>query len=455
MRTVCQAYRYALDPTPAQRRSLSSHAGAARVAHNFALGLVKDRLDRRACGEQVEVPWTLAALRREWNREKDTIAPWWAENSKEAYSSGLDGLARALKAFSDSRHRKRKGRRVGFPQFKRRRRSRESFQITTGSFGVSGRTRIQLPRIGHVRTHEPTTKLSKKLDKGQTRILSATVSCESGRWFCSFCCEVVRDDPLPARPNHTVGVDVGVKNLAVLSTGERIENPRAFSRAKRKLRRLQRRLDRQRRANNPKCYDELGRPKRGKSPKQSSARQRRTARQIGRVYAQIKYRRRDALHKLTTHLSRTYGTVVVEDLNVSGMLQNRRLARHIADTGMAEVVRQLEYKCAWRGARLEKAFTFYPSSKTCSGCKTAKAKQSLSERTFVCEHCGLVIDRDENAAHNLAALKDMVASSGGETLNARSQTLVRPALAGGGLTANPAIQLEHKAGTASEQLEAA
>jgi hypothetical protein len=112
--TVRQAYRFALDPTPTQARALASHCGAARYAYNWGLALVKQRLDLSATDPEVEVPWTLARLRREWNRAKDEVAPWWAKNSKEAYSSGLDGLARALKNWAESRNGKRLGRRVGF-----------------------------------------------------------------------------------------------------------------------------------------------------------------------------------------------------------------------------------------------------------------------------------------------------------------------------------------------------
>jgi putative transposase len=117
---VHQAYRFALDPTPGQQRALASAVGGARFAYNWGLELVKGRLDERAAGHDVQVPWTLPTLRREWNRAKHQAAPWWADNSKEAYSSGLDGLARALKHFTASRHGHRKGRPVGFPRFKRR-----------------------------------------------------------------------------------------------------------------------------------------------------------------------------------------------------------------------------------------------------------------------------------------------------------------------------------------------
>lgn len=248
---VYQAYRFALDPTPAQERQLASHVGARRFAFDFRLSLVKDRRERRRAGEDVEVRWTLAALRREWNRAKDEVAPWWAENSKEAASSGLADLADGFRTFWDSRHGRRAGPRVGFPRFERGGQSRESFRYTTGRFGLSGRTRVQLPRIGHVRTHEPTVTLQRKLDSDRARILSMTISRQGDRWFCSLCCEVNQSDPSPRGSEAAVGVDAGVRHLAVLSTGRKVENPRALDRAQRRLRRYQRKLDRQRRANNP------------------------------------------------------------------------------------------------------------------------------------------------------------------------------------------------------------
>jgi putative transposase len=132
MATALQGYQFALDPTPRKQGSLASHTGAARFAYNWGLELVTTRLDRRAAGQDVQVPWTLAELRWEWNRAKDEVAPWWAENSKEAYSSGLDALARALKNWSDSRNGHRKGRPVGFPRRKKKWRARVACRFTTG-----------------------------------------------------------------------------------------------------------------------------------------------------------------------------------------------------------------------------------------------------------------------------------------------------------------------------------
>jgi len=129
--------------------------------------------------------------------------------------------------------------------------------------------------------------------------------------------------------------------------------------------------------------------------------------------AQVVDQRKDGIHKLTTGLARTYGTIVVEDLHVAGMLKNRRLARHAADASFAEIRRQLTCKTAWHGGRLIVADRWFASSKTCSGCGAAKAKLALSERTYVCTACGLVLDRDINAAVNLARLAASGADSNG------------------------------------------
>jgi putative transposase len=184
MATVMQAYRFALDPTPTQRRALASHCGAARVTYNWGLHLVQERLGQRRAGDNVLVPWTLPALRREWNRAKQQVAPWWAENSKEAYSSGLDGLARALKNWTDSRAGRRKGRPIRFPQRKRKGRCRDACRFTTGPIKVmADRKHVQLPRIGVFKTHESTRKLARRLEQGTARILAATITRTADRWL--------------------------------------------------------------------------------------------------------------------------------------------------------------------------------------------------------------------------------------------------------------------------------
>jgi putative transposase len=149
MAVVLQAYRYALDPTPRQRGALASHVGASRFAYNWGLELFQRRLEAKLAGQDVQVPWSLMELRREWNQAKYAAAPWWTENSKEAYSSGLDRLARALKNWQDAKHGRRAGGRVGFPVRKRKGRGRESCRFTTGAIRVEAdRHHVTLPRLG-------------------------------------------------------------------------------------------------------------------------------------------------------------------------------------------------------------------------------------------------------------------------------------------------------------------
>ncbi len=382
---------------------LASHVGASRFAFNWGLALVKDRLDAQAGGAEVEVPWSLPALRREWNRSKAEVAPWWAQNSKEAYNSGFDALARGLRSFSDSKAGRRKGRRVGFPRFRRRGRGRASCRFTTGALGLVDATHVRLPRIGVLRCHEPTSKLAAPLAVGTARILSAAVSCEAGRWFVAFTVEADRPPGRVSRPGSVVGVDAGVAALAVVSDGQIVPNPKASSRYGRRIGRLNRQLARR---------------------QPGSKRRASTRACLARTHAKVRHLRGDAMHQLTTRLARTHGTIVVEDLAVAGLTRRggprkRGLNRALLDAGLAELRRQLAYKCAWNGGRLVVADRWYPSSKTCSACGTAKAKLPLTLRTFTCDQCGLVIDRDLNAARNLAALAAVVAGSGPETKNGR------------------------------------
>ncbi|MFE9203764.1 IS607 family element RNA-guided endonuclease TnpB [Micromonospora sp. NPDC007230] len=404
---VVQAYRYALDLTPVQERAVLAHAGAARVAYNWALARVKAVMDQRSAERTYGVPdelltptvgWSLPALRKAWNAAKRDVAPWWPQCSKEAFNTGLDALARGLKNWSDSRAGKRAGRRVGFPRFKSRRRSTPSVRFTTGAIRVGpDRKHVVLPRLGRLKLHESARKLARRLEAGTARILSATVRRDGGRWHVAFTVEVDRAERTPMRPQAVVGVDVGITHLAVLSTGKLVPNPRHLEDAAKRMCRLARRLSRR-----------VGPDRRaGQRP---SKRWERARRQVARAHARVANLRRDGLHKLTTRLARECGTIVVEDLNVAGMLRNKRLARRIADAGFGEIRRQMTYKTTWNGGRLIVADRWYPSSKTCSACGTVKAKLTLSERT--CTSCGLVLDRDLNAARNLAAIARAATTAG-------------------------------------------
>jgi putative transposase len=450
--TVIQAYRFALDPTPRQVRVLLRHAGAARVAFNWGLARVKANLSQRAAersygiGEADLTPsvgWSLYSLRKDWNQVKGQVAPWWGECSKEAYNTGLDQLARALKNWSESRSGKRQGRRVGFPRFKSRRRHAPSVRFTTGTIGLEDdRRHVRLPRLGVIKTHESTRKLQRRIADGRARIVSATVRAEAGRWFVAFTVEVQRTIRAPARPDAVVGVDLGVKTLAVFSDGRPpVENPKHYDAARRKLGRLSRAVSRKQGPDR-------------RTGRQASNRWRKANTARNRVHHRTVNLRRDAIHKLTT-LAREYGSILVEDLNVAGMVKNRKLARAISDAGFGEIRRQLTYKTAWNGGTLIVADRWYPSSKTCSRCGVVKTKLHLSERTYACTTCGLALDRDENAARNLASLvKRVVAGSGPETENGRgADPKPRPVRAGGCEASTPhrAAPRSGRTGTFAQQ----
>ena len=213
---------------------------------------------------------------------------------------------------------------MGFPGFKKKGRARDACRFTTGQIKVLGdRKHIQLPRIGVLKTHESTRKLARRLEQGTARIMSATITRTADRWHVSFTVEVQRHFPTKNGSTTVVGVDVGIRHLAVLSTGAVIANPNAYQHSLRKLRRLNRELHRR---------------------TQGSKRRRQTRRRLARVHMRVANVRCDALHKLTTDLATNHGTVVVEHLNLAGMTRNRRLARALTDAGMSELRRQLVYK---------------------------------------------------------------------------------------------------------------
>lgn len=420
---MIRAYLFALDPTDAQIEQFRSHCGGQRFAYNWGLARVKANLDQRAAertygieDDQLTAPlsWSMYSMRMEWNRVKTEVAPWWAENSKEAYSSGLTNLAAALANWRDSKTGKSKGRKVGFPRRKTLRRAGLACRFTTGGIGLgpdTNRRHIRLPRIGLVRTHESTRELARQVEAGTARIRSGTLSFQRGRWHVTFSVELPDPDPPKRTSDRVVGVDLGIKSLAVLSTGEVVPNPRHLDASLAALRRLQRRCARRRGPDF--CTRTV-----------PSNRWRKAKDRVGALHTRVANQRRDGLHKLTARLVVNHDVIVIEDLNVAGMIRNRRVARHIAEVGMGELRRQLEYKSTVAGAHLIVADRWYPSSKTCSACAAVRTKLRLSERQFTCESCGMTCDRDLNAAYNLAALAS--AASQARTENIPLETHVRP-----------------------------
>ena len=385
---------------------MASHAGAARFAYNAGLAHVKEALDR---GEPAD--WSHYSLLRWWNANKDALAVnpdtgvvWWNQNSKEAYNMGLYGLARGLSNWSKSRRGQRKGKRVGFPRFKSKN-TVMRFAYSTGFTAPksSDPYGLKLPRIGRVHCMENVYRRV-----AGARLIRITVSRRAGRWYASLTVERESTAPESAPKLGAVGVDLGVKNLATLSDGTVIPNPRALNTRLKALRKAQQALSRK---------------------VKGGARREKAKEHVAKLHARVADVRADAINKATTMIARNYSVVCIEDLNVAGMVKNRCLARSVSDAALGEFRRQLEHKTARTGAALRVVDRWFPSSKTCSNCGVVKAKLSLSERTFNCDACGLSLDRDLNAAINIR-----VAGSAPETLNARGEDVRRTNILLGTLT---------------------
>lgn len=364
--TVKQAFKYELAPTPRQANLLARAAGTARFAFNWGLSMARGLL-----GKGLPIP-SAPELHRAWNVFKRESAPWWSEVSKCAPQEALRDLRRAFENFFASRKGERAGPKVGFPHY-RKKGLDDRFRLT-GSIRV-GRHGVKLPRIGWVRTKEATAKF-------RGRVLSATVRREADRWYVSLAVEVERPEPR-LHAGGIVGVDLGLKAFAVLSDATVVAPGKALMRALSALRR---------------------RSKAHSRTKKGSNRRRKSALSLARLHRRVRNQRGDFHHQLSTTLTKTKSVVVIEDLAVRNMVKNRSLARAIADAGWGDFRRMLEYKATWYGCRIVVADRFYPSSKTCSACGFVKAEMPLSERVFSCEGCGLVIDRDLNAAINLEHL---------------------------------------------------
>jgi putative transposase len=299
---------------------------------------------------------------------------------------------------------------LGYPKMKSKKKGLGSFRLT-GSIAIFPDA-IQLPRLGRLRLKE-----RDYLPVAGVKVLSATVSEQAGHWYVSV--QVEQEQPIPENTGPVVGVDLGVKALATFSDGTVIPNPRHLKRRLKKLKRLHRVVSR--------------RTKGGKN-------RRKAAKRLATLYRKVANQRRNTLHQATTTLAKTKQVIVIEDLNVSGMLKNHHLAQSIADVGFFEFKRQLLYKAQWYGSRVVLASRWEPSSKTCSGCGWRDEDLTLADRTFHCEQCGLVIDRDLNAALNLAKL----AGSSSDNANACGE-------AGSGRSRKASVKPASKRGTRSRK----
>ena len=363
------AHRIALDLNNVQATYMARASGTARFAYNWALAEWKRQYQAWKLDNSQPQP-RQAALRRQLNSIKREQFPWMLEVTKCAPQMAIIHLGDAFKNFFAGRSK--------YPQF-RKKGVDDRFTLTNDQFSIDG-SRIRIPNLGWVRMREALRFVGK--------IMSATISRVADRWFVSITVDTKDNSHLPKAENQgVVGVDLGVSALATLSTGEVIAGPKPYKALLDRLRRLSRSLSRK---------------------QKGSSKRKKVKAKLAKLHARIAAIRSDALHKLTSDLTRRFHTIGIEDLNVRGMLKNRHLARSIADMGFFELRRQLEYKTAMRGGQVVVADRFYPSSKTCSECGHKLEELPLAVREWTCPVCGSIHDRDVNAAINL---KNMAVSS--------------------------------------------
>ncbi len=353
-----KAYRYRLRPTPVQEGLFRQFAGARRWVYNWALE--RRQAHYKATGKRLSVTALCAELAA---LKQQPHTAWLREMDSQALQQAIRDLDLAFRAFFEKRAR--------FPRFKAKKRERPSFRIPQ-RVTVEGEM-LMVPKVGPVKLvlHRPL--------EGTPR--SATFKQDAiGAWYVTLIVHVdLPDTPLPPPdPARTVGVDLGLKDLAVLSDGRRVPAPKHYRRAERKLRRLQRHLSR--------C--------------QKGSKNREKARaKVARQHQRVASRRRDHLHKLTTALVRQCDAICIEDLAVSG-LGKTNLGKSVYDAAWGMLRSMLAYKTRWQGKRLAVIGRFYPSSRLCRACGTVNADLTLADRVWTCA-CGAAHDRDVNAAENI------------------------------------------------------
>jgi putative transposase len=398
-----QAFRFTLDPTDDQARSLARHFGARRKAYNWTVAALKADIEAwHANGIETAKP-SLRVLRKRWNTVKNDVCVnaetgqvWWPECSKEAYADGIAGAVGAYWNWQQSRAGTRAGKRVGFPRFRRRGRDADRVCFTTGAMRVEpDRRHLTLPVIGTVRTHENTRRIERLIMKGRARVLAISVRRNGTRLDASVRVVVQRpQQPGGALAGSRVGVDVGVRRLATIADAdgavlEQVSNPRPLDAALRELRHLSRARSR--------CT-------------KGSRRYRERTTQISRCHRRVNDVRTHHLHVLTTRLAKTHGRIVVEGLGAAAMLRQkgasgaRARRRGLSDAALGTPRRYLSYKTGWYGSQPVIADRWFPSSKTCHGCGHVQ-DVGWGEK-WQCGSCSLTHQRDDNAAINLARYEE-------------------------------------------------
>lgn len=353
-----RAYKFRIYPNKTQEQLIIKTFGCARFVYNHFLNrrnelykVDKANLKYTQCSKEL----TILKQEKEWLQEPDKCA---LQNSLKDLDNAYKNFFTQVKA--------------GFPKFKSKHDRHKSYR-TSCNIKFLG-NKIQFPKLGKVRIKD-----SRKNIEG--RILNATVSQNpDGKFYVSLCCTDI-EKPLLQATCKDVGIDLGLKEFAITSDGEKFENPKYLAKSLQRLKFLQRSLSRK---------------------TKGSKNREKTRLKVARLYSRISEQRRDFLQKLSTMLIRGYDKICLENLQVSNMVKNHKLARSISDVSWSEFVRMLKYKSEWYGRKVIQIDTFYPSSQLCSvcGCKNSVLKD-LSIRHWECSECGAVHDRDINAAKNI------------------------------------------------------
>lgn len=360
MVTIQKAYKFRIEPNAAQRKQLAVEFDNARFVWNGCLDL------RSKAWEERQERHNYVSLNRQITEWKRGEFPWLADSAACCLTQALIDQDKAFKNFFEKRGR--------YPRFKSRfDRQAVRYQLDQRQIDRTYQAGefLKLPKLGTLKIRWS------QVPAGIPKM--ATVSkTPDGRYFVSFSCEVeMAQLPLTGK---AIGVDLGIKDVVVTSDGEKSGNPRHLKRRLKHLKRQQRRLSRMQKGSNRRNRQRL---------------------KVARIHARIAASRADFLHKTTTALIRQADEIAIEDLHVKGMVKNHHLAGAIADVGMGEFRRQIEYKAAWHGRRVEVVDRWVPTSKTCSACGSYQEKMPLRVREWTCPDCGTQHDRDVNAAINI------------------------------------------------------
>jgi len=411
-----------MNPTPEQVEYLKRACGTRRFIYNWGREQWEKqhqayKLEQETVPEAERMlrPPNANALKAQFHAIREQEYPWTYDVTKCVVEGAFSDLGQAYANFFAGRG--------NYPNYKKKGKSHESFYLSTDKFTV-GSHWIAIPGLGRfildgrkqekdrgkLRRKLGTVNLAEKLrfvEEGhatvpskkrnrrkkvvceEVKILGATVSCEAGHWYVSIQVEIKRERP--STPERVVGVDVGLKQAAVVSDGRRLENQKPLALHLKKLGKLQRKLSKKQKTKDPETKRTV-----------FSNNYHKQRLKVARKHQQIANMRRDVQHKFTTELARTCGAIGIEDLNILGMMANRNLARAIADAAMGQLLQFLKNKVASAGGNLFIASRWFPSTKRCSCCGHVKKRMPLKHRTYQCHACGLVIDRDLNAALNLA-----------------------------------------------------